>query len=127
MKGLQIVESRKGFLRCRFVVSDRITVSYDEDGNWHVGAMATLVDVVGLFAVYSLVGHFKATVDLSFSLFSTAKALEEVELEGKVVGEKERLASVVIEVRKTSNGELIALGKQWMSAHSKRPHSSSKL
>ncbi|CAN1168429.1 hypothetical protein LINPERPRIM_LOCUS19208 [Linum perenne] len=125
MKGLQIVESRKGFLRCRFVVSDRITVSYDEDGNWHVGAMATLVDVVGLFAVYSLVGHFKATVDFSFSLFSTAKALEEVELEGKVVGEKERLASV--EVRKTSNRELIALGKQWMSAHSKSLHSSSKL
>ncbi|CAN1168430.1 hypothetical protein LINPERPRIM_LOCUS19208 [Linum perenne] len=97
----------------------------DEDGNWHVGAMATLVDVVGLFAVYSLVGHFKATVDFSFSLFSTAKALEEVELEGKVVGEKERLASV--EVRKTSNRELIALGKQWMSAHSKSLHSSSKL
>ncbi|CAN1836731.1 hypothetical protein LINPERHAP1_LOCUS34869, partial [Linum perenne] len=64
---------------------------------------------------------------LTISQFHGENWQEEVELEGKVVGEKERLASVVIEVRKTSNGELIALGKQWMSAHSKRPHSSSKL
>lgn len=42
---------------------------------------------------------------------------EEVELEAKVIGNKGRLSSVVIEVRRKGNGELIALGKQWMSSH----------
>ncbi len=40
---------------------------------------------------------------------------EEVEIEAKVVAEKEILTSVVVEVRKKDNGVLIALGKQWMA------------
>ena len=40
---------------------------------------------------------------------------EEVEIEAKVVADKEILTSVVVEVRKKDNGELIALGKQWMA------------
>ncbi|CAN1836748.1 hypothetical protein LINPERHAP1_LOCUS34873 [Linum perenne] len=52
---------------------------------------------------------------------------EEIEVEAKVIGEKGRLASVVIEVRRRSNGELIALGKQWMASHSNHVHATSKL
>ncbi|CAL1392311.1 unnamed protein product [Linum trigynum] len=113
MDGLRIVESRKGFIRCHFTVPNRLT---DGDGNWHVGAMATMIDDLSAFAIYSLVGHLKASVDFTISFLSTAKLEEEIELEAKVVGVKERLASVVAEVRR-SNGELIALGKQWMTAH----------
>ncbi|CAI0429003.1 unnamed protein product [Linum tenue] len=116
MDGLKIVESSKGFIRCHFTVPDRIT---DGDGNWHVGAMATMIDDVGAAAIFSLVGHVKASLDFTISFLSTAKSEEKMELEAKVVGEKERLASVVIEVRRRSNGELIALGKQWMAAHNK--------
>jgi len=42
---------------------------------------------------------------------------EEVEVEAKVVGDKGRITSVLVEVRRKSNGELIALGKQWMASH----------
>lgn len=49
--------------------------------------------------------------DRLFSYFGQ----EEVEIEAKVVGKKGRLSSVVVEIRRKSNGELIALGKQWMS------------
>ncbi|CAN0878135.1 hypothetical protein LINGRAHAP2_LOCUS12316 [Linum grandiflorum] len=124
MAGLTIVDSRRGFVRCRFTVSDRIT---DGEGNWEVGAMVTLIDDVGAAAIYSLVGHVKASLDFTVSFFSTAKSLEEVELEGKVVAEKGKLTSVVIQVTRTSNGDLIAFGKQWMSSHNKRVQSSSKL
>lgn len=31
------------------------------------------------------------------------------------MAEKETLVAVVVEIRKRSNGELVALGKQWMA------------
>ncbi|XP_050234000.1 uncharacterized protein LOC126682387 isoform X2 [Mercurialis annua] len=112
--GLQIVEAEPGFIRCNFVVSDRIS---DGNGNWQMGAMATLIDDVGAAAICSFAGEIKASLDFNISFYSTAKSQEEVEIEAKVVGEKGKLTSVVIEVRRKDNGELIALGKQWMSSN----------
>ncbi|XP_048233463.1 uncharacterized protein LOC8273831 isoform X2 [Ricinus communis] len=88
----------------------------DGDGNWKVGAMATLIDDVGAAAIYSLIGHIKVSLDFNISYYSTAKTQEEVEIEAKVVGEKGKLMSVVTEVRKKDNGQLIALGRQWMAS-----------
>ncbi|KAF2301194.1 hypothetical protein GH714_020762 [Hevea brasiliensis] len=90
----------------------------DGHGNWHVGAMATLIDDVGAAAILSLTGHIKGSLDFNISFYFPAKIQEEVEIEAKVVGEKGRLVSVVVEVRKKDNGELIALAKQWMSVPS---------
>eukprot|EP00257_Ricinus_communis_P025175 XP_025012589.1 uncharacterized protein LOC112534353 [Ricinus communis] len=90
LHGLIIVHLHKGFILCNFVVSNRISVSVlfsDGDGNWNVGAMATLIDD------------------------------EEVEIEAKVTGEKGKLMSVVIEVRRKDNEQLIALGRQWMASN----------
>ncbi|KAA3479344.1 Thioesterase superfamily [Gossypium australe] len=42
LEGLLIVDAQKGSIRYNFVVSSR-----DPDGNWHVGAMATLIDDLG--------------------------------------------------------------------------------
>ncbi|KAF9685184.1 hypothetical protein SADUNF_Sadunf03G0028000 [Salix dunnii] len=114
VEGLKIVKALEGSILCNFVVSNRIS---DADGNWHVGAMATLIDDVGAAAIYSYGGHIKASVDFNISFFSTAKIHEEVELEAKVVGDKGRITSVIIEVRRKNNGELIALGKQWMASN----------
>ncbi|KAJ6932606.1 hypothetical protein NC651_008134 [Populus alba x Populus x berolinensis] len=114
LESLKIVKAHKGFVLCDFVVSNRIS---DADGNWHVGSMATLIDDVGAAAIYSYGGHIKASVDLNISFLSTAKIQEEVEVEAKVVGDKGRITSVLVEVRRKSNGELIALGKQWMASH----------
>jgi len=46
---------------------------WDADGNWHVGAMATLIDDVGGAATYSVADHVKATLDLNISFYSTAR------------------------------------------------------
>ncbi|XVF24955.1 hypothetical protein REPUB_Repub13aG0172200 [Reevesia pubescens] len=113
LKGLQILHGQKGFIRCNFVVPTRAS---DTDGNWHVGAMATLIDVVGSAAIYSVANHVKASLDFNISFHSTAKIQEELEIEAKVTGEKGKLSQVVVEVRRKENGELIALGKQWMAS-----------
>ncbi|XP_021298686.1 uncharacterized protein LOC110427470 isoform X3 [Herrania umbratica] len=101
LEGLQSLQGQKGFIRY---------------GNWHVGAMATLIDDVGAAAIYSVADHVKASLDFSISIYSTAKIQEEVEIEAKVTGDKGKLAHVVVEVRRKENRELIALGKQWMAS-----------
>ncbi|KAL5793003.1 hypothetical protein ACOSP7_001597 [Xanthoceras sorbifolium] len=110
-EGLQIIECREGFIRCNFIVPSSVA---DKDGNWHVGAMATLIDSVGGAATHSLSGHVKTSVDFNISFYSTARIQEEVEIEAKVVGDRGKLTSVQVEVRRRDNGEVIALGKEWM-------------
>ncbi|XP_010062497.2 uncharacterized protein LOC104449893 isoform X2 [Eucalyptus grandis] len=115
LQGLRVVRARKDSLLCTFVVPDRLS---DMDGNWHVGAMATLIDDVGAAMAYSATGKLKATLDFCVSYLSTAKIQEEVEIESKVVGpgSKGKLAMVVMEVRRKDSGKLIALAKQWLAS-----------
>ncbi|KAK9148582.1 hypothetical protein Scep_007339 [Stephania cephalantha] len=42
--------------------------------------------------------------------------VEEVEIEAKVLGHTGKLTAMVVEIRKKSNGEMIALGQQWTSS-----------
>ncbi|XP_031279899.1 uncharacterized protein LOC116138322 isoform X2 [Pistacia vera] len=120
LQGLQIVNAYPGFVRCNFTIPIRLA---DNHGNWQVGAMATLIDDVGAAAIYSFAGHIKASVDFIISFYSS----EEVEIEAKVVGERGRLTSVKVEVRRKDNGEVIALGKQWMVSNSINAAQVSKL
>ncbi|XP_019448154.1 PREDICTED: uncharacterized protein LOC109351217 isoform X2 [Lupinus angustifolius] len=88
----------------------------DENGNWQTGSIATMIDIIGSLAVHSVSPMFNVSVDFSMSFYSTAKFQEEVEIEAKVVGKKEKLTSVVVDIRKKNDGEIIAIGKQWMSS-----------
>ncbi|XWS20261.1 hypothetical protein CRYUN_Cryun31cG0085500 [Craigia yunnanensis] len=113
LQGLQVIRVHKGFVCCNFTVPTQAT---DVNGNWHVGAIATIIDNVGGAAVYSIGDHLNVTVNFNISYYSTAKIQEEVEIEAKVIGKKGKLTSVVVEVRKKDNGELIAIGKQWTAS-----------
>ncbi|RVW25804.1 hypothetical protein CK203_101078 [Vitis vinifera] len=84
---------------CRLSMSKR-----DKDGNWHVGAISTLIDDVGAAAI-SRRGRDR----------------------GKGCRAQGKLSSVVVEIRRKSNGELIALGRQWMSAATIIPSHLSKI
>ncbi|XP_057505443.1 uncharacterized protein LOC130788693 [Actinidia eriantha] len=112
-QGLQIELAQKGLIRCRFVVPEQLS---DRDGNWHVGAIAVLVDNVGAAAIASCVGHVKVSVGFNVSYLSTAKIQEEVEIEGKAIGHKDKLSLVEVSVKKKDSGELIVIAKQWMSS-----------
>lgn len=45
----------------------------DDDGNWHVSAIATLIDALGVSAAYTFTGLSRLTVDLNISYYSTVK------------------------------------------------------
>ncbi|KAE9616162.1 putative acyl-CoA hydrolase [Lupinus albus] len=113
LKGIRVVKAHKGFMLCHFIVDNDLS---DENGNWHVGAIATLVDIIGSSVSYTFTSYHQVTVDLSISYYSTAKVQEEVEVEAKVIGKKEKLIAVIVQVRKKENRELVAIGKLWFSS-----------
>lgn len=71
------------------------------------------------------------TINTLFFLFmvillnSTSCWQEEIEIEAKVVGEQAKLIAFMVEVRRKSNGELIAIGKQWMASRGQVSNNSS--
>ncbi|KAK6912049.1 hypothetical protein RJ641_024142 [Dillenia turbinata] len=118
-KGLQILEVRKGFIRCSFLVSNLVL---DKEGNWDRGAMATLMDHIGATTACTL-NAIKASTEFSISYISTAKINEEAEIEAKAVGEKGNMTLVMVKVRSKATKGLIALGKLWLGPSLRAPTS----
>lgn len=76
----------------------------------------------------SVEGIIKVSVHYDISYFSPAKLHEEVELDGRVVEQKGKMTAVTVEIRKKDSGELVAIGRQWMSTtRPKKDQASSKL
>ncbi|KAF2323455.1 hypothetical protein GH714_035533 [Hevea brasiliensis] len=69
-QSLKVIHAQKGLMRCRFVVSEKLA---DGNGNWHVGAMATLIDNIAGATVHSFAGKIRPTLDFSMSYYSSAK------------------------------------------------------
>lgn len=57
------------------VLDDFVTCLYNQDGNgnWHVGAMATLIDNIAGATVHSFAGQIRPTLDFSMSYYSSPK------------------------------------------------------
>ncbi|KAL8118654.1 uncharacterized protein LOC141660899 [Apium graveolens] len=111
LQGLEINLVQKGLVRCTFLVPQDLS---DKDGKWDSGAMAVLVDDVAACTVGTS-AFVKASVDFHLSFYSPATIHEKVEIEGKIVGEKGRLVSVMVEIKKKDNAELVAVGRVWMT------------
>ncbi|XP_022720891.1 uncharacterized protein LOC111278554 isoform X1 [Durio zibethinus] len=114
LEGLRMIQAEKGFIRFDLIVP---SLASDADGNWHVGAIATLIDIVGAVASYSVAQRVITTLDVSISYYSTAKIQEHVEIDAKAIANRGTLTQVIVEVKRKGNGELIALGKQWMASN----------
>ncbi|KAE8718392.1 putative Major facilitator superfamily protein [Hibiscus syriacus] len=118
LRGLRVIQADAGFLRCKFIVPSHAS---DINGNWHAGAIATIIDSVGATAIYSVCHNVKVTVNFNIQFHSTAKIQEEVEIEAKANGNRGKLSSVLVEIRnKSNNGRLIAVGTQWTAANDYR-------
>ncbi|XP_058212737.1 uncharacterized protein LOC131324682 [Rhododendron vialii] len=113
--GLHIQHVEKGLIRCKFLIPKHLS---DKDGNWHAGAIAVLVDSISIAAAFSANGRVGVSVNFDISYFSAAKIHEEVEIEGKVAGHKDKLAMVMVRIGKKGSGEMVALAKQWVSSTS---------
>ncbi|XP_054781619.1 uncharacterized protein LOC129288847 [Prosopis cineraria] len=111
-RGVTLLKLRKGFLLCDFLVHSGVS---DESGKWHQGAMTTLMDVIGSWTAFSFTSQPQLTVQLSVSCYSKPDLQEEVEVEGKVMGEEGRMTSVRVEVRNKRHGRMVALGIMWMA------------
>ncbi|KAG8483377.1 hypothetical protein CXB51_023149 [Gossypium anomalum] len=100
LQGLHVILAEKGFMQFDFVVPNVVS---DVDGNWHVGALASLLDLVGTIT--------------TFSYADCVSAVEHVEIESRVMADKGKLIHVVVQVRKKGNGEVIAVGNLWMASN----------
>uniref|UniRef100_A0A453EHW9 Thioesterase domain-containing protein n=2 Tax=Aegilops tauschii subsp. strangulata TaxID=200361 RepID=A0A453EHW9_AEGTS len=100
---------------------------HDADGSWHAGAIAAAVDDVCAAAIMSVEGIIKVSVHYDISYFAPAKHHEEVEMDGRVVDRKGRMTAVTTEVRKKESGELVAIGRQWMTTSRPKGYQGSKL
>ncbi|KAJ0229326.1 Thioesterase superfamily protein [Hirschfeldia incana] len=69
LQGIQTVYVGKGIVQCKLIITDRVL---GEDGTIHTGAVAALMETMGATAIFSA-GGSHATVDLNYSLYSTAK------------------------------------------------------
>ncbi|KAH1091016.1 hypothetical protein J1N35_018273 [Gossypium stocksii] len=118
LQGLHVTHAEKGFMRFDFLVSNAVS---DVDGNWSVGALASLVDIIGLVTIYSFANRVASTVDLNVSYYSTATIQEHVEIESKVSANRGKLLHAMVEVRRKGNGEVIAIGKLWMALNKLTP------
>ncbi|KAJ4957535.1 hypothetical protein NE237_024646 [Protea cynaroides] len=110
--GIKVLEAKMGWLLCNLKVHPHLA---DRNGNCHAGAIATIIDVVGAAVISTYGGNIKVSVDFNISYFSTVKIQEELEIEGKVVANREKVSLNVVEVRRKEDGMLLALGKQWMA------------
>ncbi|KAI3934978.1 hypothetical protein MKW98_009897 [Papaver atlanticum] len=113
VQNLYSMHVQKGLIQCNFIVPKSL---FDGDGNWHVGAIATLIDIVGASAIHTTHANIHVSVDFNISYFSTIKVQDEVAIEAKVLGHKINLSSVMLVIKKKQNGDLVAKGKLWMSA-----------
>lgn len=113
LSGVRVTLAERGRALCSLRVPAHLT---DAEGNWHTGAIAAAADDVCAAAIMSVEGIIKVSVHYDISYFASAKLNEEVEMDGRVVEQKGRLTAVTVEIRKKESGELVAVGRQWMTA-----------
>ncbi|KAG7600294.1 HotDog domain superfamily [Arabidopsis suecica] len=111
LEGLRVIHVGRGIVRCKMTVTHHVL---KEDGTFHTAAIGVLMELMGATAVYSA-GGSHVSVDLNYSLYSTAKIQEKVKIEARLVGKKrEDLNAAIIKIRREYDEELIATGRLWM-------------
>ncbi|KAM0913629.1 hypothetical protein ACQ4PT_012053 [Festuca glaucescens] len=124
LSGVRVALAERGRALCSLRVPAHLT---DAEGNWHAGAIAAAVDDVCAAAIMSVEGIIKVSVHYDISYFAPAKHHDEVEMDGRVVDRKGRMTAVTTEVRKKDTGELVAIGRQWMTTSRPKGAQGSKL
>ncbi|KAK8955492.1 hypothetical protein KSP40_PGU021067 [Platanthera guangdongensis] len=112
LSGLRPIFVGGGLVLCSYIVHASVA---DEEGKWHLGAIATVMDDIGIAAILSEDGEYQITVDFSISFFSDAKIGDEVEIEAKIVDRRGSLTMVAVELRHRCTGRLVAVSRQWVS------------
>jgi acyl-coenzyme A thioesterase 13 len=106
----ELVSSGEGKAKLRVAVTEAVT---NPMGTLHGGAIATLVDQAGTMAIMSAdrQGRPGMTTDLNVSYFIGAPIGTEVVADAKVLKIGKTLAFVEVDVRRESDGVLLAQGR----------------
>ncbi|XP_050110228.1 uncharacterized protein LOC126589089 isoform X1 [Malus sylvestris] len=105
--GIRVVGVEPGLVVCSFKVPPRLT---DRSGNLANGAIANLVDLVGISLEFGE-GLLSVSIDMSISYFSTAKINDELEITSKRIGRRGGYTGTVVVLRNKTTGEIIAEGR----------------
>ena len=108
--GFELVSAAEGKARMRVVVGEPLA---NPNGHMHGGAIATLVDVAGTYAIMSAdrQGRPGVTTDLNVSYLVGAAVGAVVVAEASVLKIGKTLAFVEVEVRREADGALMAQGR----------------
>jgi acyl-coenzyme A thioesterase 13 len=110
LTGMELLALEGGKARVRLVVGEAVQ---NAGGALHGGAVATLVDVVGTLAILSADREHRPGVstDLNVSWFAPAPGGSTVLVEAVVLKSGRTLAFVQVDVRRESDGVLVAQGR----------------
>ena len=110
LAGFTVLEAENGKARVRIPVDERVQ---NLSGNLHGGAIATLVDDVGTLAVMTgdKDGRPGVSTDLNVSFLSAGRAGDVILVEATVLKTGRTLAYVSVDLRRESDGTLIAQGR----------------
>ncbi|CAH2038956.1 unnamed protein product [Thlaspi arvense] len=97
----------------RIVCSMKVPPHLLNAGNFlHGGATATLVDLIGSAVIYTTgISHTGVSVEINVSYLDAAFLDEEIEIEAKALRVGKAVAVASIELRKKTNGKIIAQGR----------------
>ncbi|KAM2985669.1 hypothetical protein FF2_006041 [Malus domestica] len=105
--GIRVDRVEPGLVVCSFKVPPRLT---DRSGNLANGAIANLVDLVGISLEFGE-GLLSVSIDMSISYFSTAKINDELEITSKRIRRRGGYTGTVVVLRNKTTGEIIAEGR----------------
>lgn len=110
LTGMELLSLEGGKARVRMPVGESVQ---NPGGALHGGAVATLVDVVGTLAIMSADREHRPGVstDLNVSWFAPAPGGSTVLVEAAVLKSGRTLAFVQVDVRRESDGVLVAQGR----------------
>ncbi|XP_009624177.1 uncharacterized protein [Nicotiana tomentosiformis] len=108
LRGIRVDRVEPGQVFCSFKVPPRLT---DREGKLASGAIANLVDEVGGAVIYVEGLLMNVSVDMSISFLSSAKADDELEIVGRVLGQKGGYSGTSVLLKNKTTGELIAEGR----------------
>ncbi|EFJ43851.1 hypothetical protein VOLCADRAFT_36389, partial [Volvox carteri f. nagariensis] len=119
---LRVVEVGEGRIVCEMPVLERVQNRY---GTLHGGATATLVDTISTAALLTVSPHSGVSVHLAVTYLApmpgggggggstaiaTAAEAETVVIDARVVRVGRQLASLEVQLRRRSTGQLVATG-----------------
>ncbi|KZV22815.1 acyl-coenzyme A thioesterase 13 [Dorcoceras hygrometricum] len=109
MQGIKVDSVERGRVLCSFVVPPRLL---NTGNSLHGGATATLVDIVGSAAIFTMGAPTTGvSVEINVSYLDGAFVGEEIEIESKVLHVGKAIAVVSVDLRNKKTGKVIAQGR----------------